>query len=153
VFLRAKLEFDAGRALSALALVVLAPFAAGAIARLIAPGPSAPLLAWLAGVHAANPLTAFILGVIGMFLLARAFAEWEVRPPLALSVSGAVVAALGLAGVLVTRAAPPPPTLAWAIGLVAAGALAAAVWKFASIREEEEEEEAPARGPDEGGPS
>jgi hypothetical protein len=142
VFLRAKLEFDAGRALSALALVVLAPFAAGAIARLIAPGPSAPLLAWLAGVHAANPLTAFILGVIGMFLLARAFAEWEVR------------AALGLAGVLVTRAAPPPPTLAWAIGLVAAGALAAAVWKFASIREEEEEEEeAPARGPDEGGPS
>lgn len=136
MFLRGGLEYDGGRAVSALALVVLAPFAAGAVGRLVAPAQAAPLLTWLTGVHAATPLVAFGLGVVGLFLLARAYGEWGIKPPLALLAPGALVALVGLVGVLVTRAEPVGATTGWAVGLVGAAALGAAVWRLASVREE-----------------
>lgn len=126
MFLRRGVEYDVGRALGLLSLATLAPFIVVLGCALVGcdvdglPGRELALAAAATGV---------VSGWAALLLLARVYAEWQLRPPLVVIGTGCGLGLSGLAGTLLTPPVVAQPWPALAMGAAICVTLAL-VWRL-----------------------
>lgn len=134
MFLRGGLEYNAGRALAVISLASLAPFIF-----VLAPRAGALLPGWT-GKLPDLALTAALIGSLtgwgSMFLLARAYAEWGMKPPVATIGLGAAIGLTGLVGTHFARPEAIPRPWPWVLGAIAVAITGLLFRRLARIKPE-----------------
>ena len=116
MFLRSGLEYNAGRALGMLAMVVLAPYVLVLVQETAGSAFLGPALEPLQNLAPAAAVVASLSGMISLALLGKAYGDWELRPPLALIGACCVAALVGLVGTRFARPAFLPGPWPWVAG-------------------------------------
>tara|TARA_R110002072_G_scaffold24505_2_gene83260 strand:- start:1578 stop:1979 length:402 start_codon:yes stop_codon:yes gene_type:complete len=93
-----RLEHGAARALGALGVFVLTPYAPALLTRVTSNETLASYAGGLARLPLLLPCGAAVLGAVSLYLLGTCHAEWKTQPPLGRAALGVVLGVLGVAG-------------------------------------------------------